>query len=120
MDEKKETVESKANETVHLSVPDMSCAGCVEKVEKSLSSVPGVKNAQVNFADRSASVECDVSPELLIKAVSDAGYTASVAPQATDTGAQVKYNNREVTSSAATHNTMPPMVRVFNTRPLVP
>ena len=85
MEEIKESPESKEPETVHLSVPDMTCAGCVSKVEKSLRSVPGVKSADVNFADLSASVECDVSPELLIKAVSDAGYTASVASAVSDT-----------------------------------
>ncbi len=79
MKEIKVSRESKDHETVHLNVPDMTCAGCVAKVEKSLRSVPGVKSADVNFADLSASVECDVPPDLLIKAVSDAGYTASVA-----------------------------------------
>jgi len=76
---KKETAASKLPGTVRLDVPDMTCAGCVAKVEKSLRSVPGVKGADVNFADLSASVECDVSPDLLIKAVSEAGYTASLA-----------------------------------------
>jgi P-type Cu+ transporter len=84
MEEIKVSRESKDHETVHLNVPDMTCAGCVAKVEKSLRSVPGVKSADVNFADLSASVECDVPPDLLIKAVSDAGYTASVASTAGD------------------------------------
>ncbi len=79
MEEIKTSSQSKEAETVHLNVPDMSCAGCVSKVEKSLRSVPGVKSADVNFADLSASVECDVPPDVLIKAVSDAGYTASIA-----------------------------------------
>ena len=84
MEETKVSAESKSPETVHLNVPDMSCAGCVAKVEKSLRAVPGVKSADVNFADFSASVECDVPPDVLIKAVSAAGYTASVASPSDD------------------------------------
>lgn len=89
MKETKETATSNSTKTVHLNVPDMSCAGCVTKVENSLRSVPGVKSADVNFADLSASVECDLPPEVLIKAVSDAGYTASVN---TDDDAEEKEN----------------------------
>ena len=81
MEESKESLDTKAQRSTRLSVPDMSCAGCVETVEKSLKSVPGVTRADVNFADRSATVEGGVSPDSLIKAVSDAGYTASLVSE---------------------------------------
>ncbi|HET7289533.1 MAG TPA: cation transporter, partial [Thermodesulfobacteriota bacterium] len=56
----------------------MSCAGCVETVERTLRSLPGVSDAQVNFAERTATVTGDVSPDALVSAVGRAGYTASL------------------------------------------
>ncbi|HTW92808.1 MAG TPA: heavy metal translocating P-type ATPase [bacterium] len=64
-------------ETVTLSVGGMSCASCVATVEKALNRLPGVKNANVNFAIEKAIVEFDpkVSPvPALEKAVVDVGY----------------------------------------------
>ena len=59
-------------------IPDMSCASCVEAVESGLKSVPGVTEANVNFADRTAMVTGDASAEDLVQAVTKAGYTASL------------------------------------------
>ncbi len=64
--------------TKRLLIPDMSCASCVEAVEGGLRSVPGVKEANVNFADRTAMVTGDASAEDLVQAVTKAGYTASL------------------------------------------
>ncbi len=64
--------------THRLHVTDMSCAGCVEAVEKTLRTIPGVTEAEVNFAERTATVTGDVSPDTLVEAVSRAGYTASL------------------------------------------
>jgi len=58
-------------------VRGMSCASCVEKVQKALSRVPGVIQAEVNFATEKAKVEYlsgDVSVKDLSQAVSYAGY----------------------------------------------
>ena len=66
-----------ANETTHrLHIRDMSCAGCVDTVQRTLSSVSGVKSAEVNFADKTATVTGEVSPDTLVSAVGGAGYTA--------------------------------------------
>jgi P-type Cu+ transporter len=64
--------------TKRLLIPDMSCASCVEAVESGLRSVPGVKEANVNFADRTAMVTGNASAEDLVQAVTKAGYTASL------------------------------------------
>ncbi len=64
--------------TQRLHVLDMSCAGCVETVERTLKSAPGVSDDEVNFAEKTAAVTGDVSPETLVKAVGKAGYTASL------------------------------------------
>ena len=66
----------------HLSssfqIEGMTCASCVGRVEKALSSVPGVSKASVNLATESAQVEHDdtVSAEMLTKVRNDVGYPA--------------------------------------------
>jgi len=73
---------SSATETekIAFEVPDMSCASCVAKVEKSLNSLDGVE-AEVNFATRKATVEFDpalAGPADFIRAVDSVGYTAAL------------------------------------------
>ncbi|KAE8764503.1 heavy metal translocating P-type ATPase [Georgenia thermotolerans] len=65
---------------VDLAVEGMTCASCVNRVEKKLNKVPGVR-ATVNLATESAHVELaqDVPDADLLAAVEAAGYTARVA-----------------------------------------
>lgn len=62
----------------NLNIIGMSCASCVNKIEKALQKVPGVTKASVNFTEKTARVESDdsVSCEMLIGAVKKAGYDA--------------------------------------------
>ncbi|MGC3872665.1 heavy metal translocating P-type ATPase [Halomonas sp. GXIMD04776] len=60
-----------------LSISGMTCAGCVNTVQKALNAVPGVSHAQVNFGNHTAEVRGSATPEQLIKAVEDVGYGAS-------------------------------------------
>ena len=60
-----------------LSISGMSCAGCVASVEKALSEVAGVIEANVNFAEHTANVSGSVSIGDLISAVKNAGYEAA-------------------------------------------
>ncbi|TRW46005.1 copper-translocating P-type ATPase [Georgenia yuyongxinii] len=64
---------------VDLAVEGMTCASCVNRVEKRLSKVPGA-SATVNLATESAHVELttDVPDSELLTAVEAAGYTATV------------------------------------------
>lgn len=58
-------------------VLEMSCAACAVSVESMLKTVPGVKDAAVNFANQSAAVEYDqalVNPQALQNAVRSVGY----------------------------------------------
>jgi Cu+-exporting ATPase len=64
-------------ERVVLPIQGMTCASCVNKVEKALNSLKGVVQASVNFATERASVEYipeEVSIRDLKKVVEEAGY----------------------------------------------
>src|SRR5439155_14247171 len=66
---------------VDLPVGGMHCASCAARIEKTLSQVPGVQDAAVNFATGTATVQYDpaqVEPRDLCAAVEDAGYTAAL------------------------------------------
>ncbi|ELZ15958.1 heavy metal translocating P-type ATPase [Natrinema thermotolerans DSM 11552] len=61
-----------------IGITDMTCANCAETNETALESVPGVIDAEVNYATDEATVTynpADVSLEALYEAVEDAGYT---------------------------------------------
>jgi Cu+-exporting ATPase len=73
---------------IRLSISGMRCAGCVESVETALRSTPGVEAADVNFADHSALVRGAVDPDLLQKAVQEAGYDAAVMEGLDEPGEQ--------------------------------
>lgn len=58
-------------------VEGMSCASCAKSVESMLSSLQGIKQANVNYANASVLVDFDentVSPTEMVKAVNDIGY----------------------------------------------
>ena len=70
-----------APKTVTLAVPGMDCPVCPLTVKKSLSKVPGVEQATVNFDRRQAVVRFDDSKatvEALTRATKDAGYPSTV------------------------------------------
>jgi P-type Cu+ transporter len=60
-----------------LPVQGMSCASCVSRVEKALSSLPGVRETSVNLATEVATVRADagVGLDSLRRAVEKAGYS---------------------------------------------
>lgn len=59
-------------------VTGMSCAACVNRVEKAVSKVQGVNSCSVSLLTNSMGVEGTASSSDIIKAVEDAGYGASV------------------------------------------
>jgi len=64
---------------VSLSLFGMHCSSCANIIERSLKKVPGVKQANVNFAAEKASILFDESvssTKNLMDAVAKAGYTA--------------------------------------------
>ena len=67
--------------SVELVIGGMTCASCAARVEKKLNKLDGV-TATVNFATETARVSYPgtASPDELIAAVEQAGYTAALPP----------------------------------------
>jgi Cu+-exporting ATPase len=64
-------------QNINLSVTGMTCASCVNRVEKALKKLPGVSVASVNLSNEQAAVNYDpaqVVPSQLLQAVERAGY----------------------------------------------
>jgi P-type Cu+ transporter len=64
-----------------LDIGGMTCASCVRRVEKVLTKLDGVSQAEVNLATEAASVVYDptkVDPEQLTAAIASAGYTGQL------------------------------------------
>lgn len=59
-----------------LLINGMSCASCVSRVQNALAAVPGVSQARVNLAERTALVMGSASAAELVQAVEKAGYGA--------------------------------------------
>jgi copper chaperone len=62
---------------LELEIDGMSCSHCVAAVTEALGELPGVKVEQVRVGAAQLSYQPDlVSPEQIVLAVEDAGYTA--------------------------------------------
>lgn len=93
-----------------LDIEGMTCATCAGRVERALAATPGVIEASVNLATHSATVsyaQGAVAPSELAKAVSAAGYGATVkaegappAPVAERQAAEAAHLKRQVWLSA--------------------
>jgi len=69
------------DERVDLPLKGMTCASCANTIEKALGKAPGVSNASVNFATKTATVRyaaAATSPEKLVGVVKGTGYDAVV------------------------------------------
>jgi len=73
--------EEKSTEKVTLKIKGMTCTACASQVEKSLSKVEGIIEANVNFAVEKITVKYDPKKVRLIdmqKKVSDLGYELNI------------------------------------------
>lgn len=71
------------NERLHqnFSIEGMTCASCAANVEKAVQKLPAIKQAGVNLATETLSVDWAeaAEPQLILQAVEKAGYKASLA-----------------------------------------
>jgi len=70
-----------------LIVEGAGCASCVGKIESALKQVPGVENAEMNFADRTVTVSGSAGCNALIKAVEQVGYNARAMEEGSEDSA---------------------------------
>ena len=62
---------------LELEIEGMSCGHCVAAVSEALKELPGVNVEQVRIGSAELTYEpAEVSPEQIVLAVEDAGYTA--------------------------------------------
>ena len=62
-----------------LIIEGVGCASCVGKIETTLKKVPGVTQAEMNFAQRTVSVAGNANTAQLIQAVEQAGYNSKLS-----------------------------------------
>ncbi len=73
------SVEDQSKREVVLRISGMSCASCVNTVEKALNSKKGVMNVTVNLATEKAQINynsAEIKVDELIKSIKDVGYDA--------------------------------------------
>ena len=63
--------------TLEYQVTGMTCGGCAGRATRALEGVAGVTEANVNLANRMATVDTDTDPEALRDALKTAGYPAA-------------------------------------------
>ncbi|MGM3183870.1 copper-exporting P-type ATPase CopA [Dickeya oryzae] len=83
------------DDTVQLLLSGMSCASCVSRVQSALQRVPGVTQAHVNLAERSALVSGSVAHQALIDAVQNAGYGAEIILDEAERRARQEHTSRQ-------------------------
>lgn len=64
---------------IELNVEGMTCGHCQKAVKDALEGVNGVKSATVDLESGRAVVDADTNIQVLISAVEDEGYRASLA-----------------------------------------
>ena len=71
--------------TVVMPIEGMSCSACVARVKKTLTSIDGVSDVQVNLVERNARIRfapSKLSPDGLVAAVNGLGYQAGPPTEA--------------------------------------
>ncbi|MGB4075625.1 heavy metal translocating P-type ATPase [Pseudomonas sp.] len=73
------------SERLELSLEGMTCASCAGRIERALAQQPGVLSVSVNLASERAQLQIvgDLDTQSLLRAVSQAGYRASLLNDAT-------------------------------------
>lgn len=61
---------------ITLILENVSCAGCVKKIEACVSNIPDIDNAEVNFPQRKLYVHGSATSEVIINELNNIGYKA--------------------------------------------
>lgn len=61
---------------ITLEVPDMACGGCVDSVTKAVQKIDSRAVVEADIETKTVTIESDVAPQMLLKALEEAGFTA--------------------------------------------
>src|SRR5215212_5698172 len=105
------TLTSPTQTTVDVTFPvtGMTCASCVNRVEKAIGKVPGVERAAVNLATERATVSYDPRQTTvtdIAAAVERAGYGVSDLPMETDLASETS-SSVPVSGNGSNHSALP-------------
>ncbi len=64
------------SQSLNFSITGMTCAACVNSVEKALKKITGVQSVSINFANRTAQVSGEITETAIIDAIEKIGYQA--------------------------------------------
>ena len=83
--------------TIHqYALSKVSCAGCVRSIEKALTASDDVSDFAINFADRTATVESELSTTEVEQLIINAGYGAALIENEEDLTARDQQNQLEL------------------------
>lgn len=83
-----------------ISIGGMTCAACIGNVERALLTLEGVERVVVSLPFQEARVvhDADVSKEVIVSAVEDAGYDATIGQRAPTQRMETLQQNQELSS----------------------
>lgn len=64
-----------------FTVENMKCSGCTSAVQAKLEAMQGVEQVVVDLSTKSAEVQGDFDPDLVIETLTDAGYPTELADE---------------------------------------
>ncbi|MDD2704287.1 MAG: heavy metal translocating P-type ATPase [Acidocella sp.] len=91
-----------ASVEIDIGIDGMTCASCVNRVERALKRVPGVTSVEVNLATERARIKTQHGPnnlETIISAVHDAGYETRALAETDSTNAIADEDSRVAAKS---------------------
>ncbi len=114
--------------SLELQIAGMTCASCAGRVERALAKVPGVQQVSVNLAsERAHLLVIGALPDaMLIEAVAQAGYSASLAHASADTQVEAtrRLRNERLAVAAAVvlalPLVMPMLLQPFGVHAMLP
>lgn len=72
------------DKTYQFALKNVSCASCVKHINDALKTLPHIKKADINFANRTLIITTSLPPEQIIKTIKKAGYGAILAGKTTE------------------------------------
>lgn len=83
--------------TIHqFALSKVSCAGCVRSIEKALNADAEISDYAINFAERTATIDTEASPDHVVEVITNAGYGATLIENDEDLEARDEQQRAEL------------------------